>query len=219
MRTTIVLLVLSLLVGCGTAQGGSTGTPSTEGAAKDSNPPQNGSTATPAPPSVSPTDTPAVQGPKGDPGPPGPTGLKGDTGPQGLQGPVGARGAVGDTGAVGSQGPMGPAGPQGIQGIPGPKGSVGAAGAGIALSKVYSVAPAYSTAFDQNGVAGSITYCDAGDMAIGGSCSFTTSPGAYASYTSFGLTKSQSGTWGYMCALKGAGIVAMGATVICLDLQ
>jgi Collagen triple helix repeat (20 copies) len=116
-----------------------------------------------------------IQGPAGPTGPqgaastvPGPQGATGNTGPAGPTGPQGAastvpgpQGATGNTGPAGPTGPQGPAGndgaagAQGIQGPigntgpagpTGPTGPQGPAGAGVADSRMHSMATDFAHA-------------------------------------------------------------------------
>jgi len=110
-------------------------------------------------------------GATGATGPVGPTGPQGVPGPAGTPGPVGEKGDTGDVGpagVAGLPGPQGPAGPQGDpgpqgpQGLPGAAGAQGPAGPGLVAADFYT-----RTGYTLNGP--TTVYCDAGDVATGGS--------------------------------------------------
>jgi Collagen triple helix repeat (20 copies) len=91
---------------------------------------------------------------KGAPGPQGGTGVTGAAGPQG---PIGATGA---TGAKGTTGPTGATGTPGATGATGPTGTVGT----ITMRSSSESVP--------NGTAAeAATYCNSGEVAVGGGAS------------------------------------------------
>lgn len=117
----MIAIVGLILVGCGTSETSSVGTPT---------PSPSSSSTTSSDPAACVVCSPGDKGEKGDPG---------AAGSQGVAGAAGATGPAGAAGPQGSAGPQGVAGPQGEPGAVGPKGATGAAGAtgpaGSALEK------------------------------------------------------------------------------------
>ncbi len=129
-------------------------------------------------------------GPQGPMGPQGPKGEQGDVGPAGKDGFAADKGEKGDTGETGPQGAAGPVGPAGAPGAPGAVGPVGPKGADGSLFTVASiyVRTSPNTIAVQNGTAGDKQWCDAGDIAIGGSCNIIVDASHTTYFRSAGTT-------------------------------
>lgn len=101
-------------------------------------------------------------------------------GPMGPAGPQGPAGPVGPTGPTGPRGEQGSTGPQGDQGPVGPKGDPGEDGTALTGDKIYR---SYSEASPTEvvGVFSHQTYCDPGDVLMGGGCDTYTTGGTIGS--------------------------------------
>lgn len=123
MKKIVVLFVVLMLGGCGSAEGVNPSFEATGGAATvDAAGGGTGSSMAPL------CEAECSAGPQGPEGPAGPRGERGEPGPAGLDGEPGAVGPAGPQGAKGDPGEPGAVGPQGLQGSQGPAGPVGPAG-------------------------------------------------------------------------------------------
>jgi len=168
-KTIFGVLLLTLIVGCGT-----------NAEVPDKAPTTTSSTC--APQAAPFSTTTVAQGAPGTDGVPGPKGDKGDKGDPGAPGPAGPAGAVGVAGPVGAQGPQGPAGPAGAagspgaagaQGLPGPKGDKGDPGTAAALAGKGGLYTRTASGWVPANNPGSVQILcdDANDIVLNGGCS------------------------------------------------
>lgn len=150
------------------------------------------------------------KGEKGDQGDIGVPGVPGPEGPPGMTGPVGPPGPKGDDGAPGIQGPPGQAGAPGAQGIPGIPGADGEDGAGpLSITQVYGKTNSVVVGLNADGIVD--TFCNSGDVLLGGSCEANGGDGRTSFTTNrptipFANPPVASGTRGWTCAAHNFGV-------------
>lgn len=209
---TLILVLVSLVVGCGSGSVASTAADSAKQGAAGTGNVQVQDGSCPSACAAGPQGPLGPRGPQGEPGVPGAMGDRGPMGPAGLPGSVGVEGTKGPKGDLGPVGGVGPQGMPGPQGLPGPQGAPGPKG-GFDIAKVYLGAPEIGHLDIQTGTSPAIAYCEVGELALGGDCALLTNnpslSGNRQRLFRAGVVQ-HNGIWGFECvsAVDGPYVIA-----------